>query len=174
LKDGESRLKDARDQLGLIQSFYPRVDGKISTLLAIETGMLAAMAAGVPGWPTLCGFSIATASITVLIIGVSFWFLYRGAFPRLKGGGETSLIYFRTIAKRTENQFMRDYKEQSHDSLADDVLGQVWRNSEILCAKYASLKWAFVTLGCAIVPWLITLGLFAVERSNLSIKVGLR
>lgn len=32
----ENNLKDARDQLALILSFFPRVDAKLSTLLAID------------------------------------------------------------------------------------------------------------------------------------------
>jgi hypothetical protein len=174
LNDLESKLKDARDQLALIHSFFPRVDAKLSTLLAIETAMLAAMAAGVPGWTDLRSLSIATAVIAGLLISASLWFLYKGAFPILNGGGNASLIYFQTIACRTENQFIKEYKAQTNESLIDDVLGQVWRNSEILRIKYTSLKFAFITLGCAIVPWAVTLGLFAVQRSNLAIRIGSR
>jgi hypothetical protein len=44
----DAALKDARDQLNLILSFFPRVDTKLSTILALDTGMLAALSATLP------------------------------------------------------------------------------------------------------------------------------
>jgi phage protein U len=38
--------------------------------------------------------------------------LYRGSFPNLKGG-ESSLVYFREIAKRREHHFIEEFSAQS-------------------------------------------------------------
>ena len=40
----QDERKEARDQLTLILSFFPRVDAKASAILAINTGMLAVLA----------------------------------------------------------------------------------------------------------------------------------
>jgi hypothetical protein len=45
-------------------------------------------------------------------IGHSLWNLYNGAFPNLKSGN-SSLIYFTEIAKRTEAKFIDEFTAQS-------------------------------------------------------------
>jgi len=86
--------------------------------------------------------AIAPAFTTVLI-AVSYLFLYKGGFPDVKGGN-ASLIYFSEICKRTESKFINEYCEATQEALRSDVLGQVWRNSEILTEKYRCLKVAFI------------------------------
>jgi len=70
-------------------------------------------------------------------------------------------VYFREIASRTEHRFIEQFKEQTDEHRVNDILGQVWRNSEILRAKFEALKAAFTLLAIAIVPWIISLALFA-------------
>ena len=86
--------------------------------------------------------------------------LYRGGFPNL-AGGEGSLVYFREIAKRTEHKFIEEFSAQSEKHHANDLLGQVWRNSQILSIKFDCLKLAFAFMALAIVPWLVSIFLFA-------------
>jgi hypothetical protein len=94
------------------------------------------------------------------MIATSLWFLYRVAFPALDGGHE-SLIYFREIAKRTESNFIDAFTAQDEVSRVKDLLGQAWRNSCILTAKFDSLKWAFISAALAIIPWAIAVGMFS-------------
>jgi hypothetical protein len=100
------------------------------------------------------------AAIALLLIGASVWFLYRGAFPQLKGG-TASLVYFREIARRTEHQFIEGFKDQTEEQRINDLLGQVWRNSEILTKKFDAMKVSFILVAIAIVPWACSLILFA-------------
>jgi hypothetical protein len=81
-------------------------------------------------------------------------------------GGANSLIYFREIAKRTETRFIDDFIAQAEDAHTRDLLGQVWRNSEILKMKYDALKIAFVLSALALIPWVIFLALAAVAHSG--------
>ena len=55
-----------------------------------------------------------SAALTIVLIAVSIWFLYRGAFPQLKGGA-APWIYFREIARRREHQFIEGFKEQTEE-----------------------------------------------------------
>jgi hypothetical protein len=166
LNNGRTNMKPegvytaSKDQLNLVLSFFSRVDSKLSVVLAIDTGMLAVLGADAPPLKALSWAMMVFAGFAVALIGVSIAFLYRGAFPSLKGGN-SSLIYFREIAKRTEHQFIEQFKQQNDEQHVDDLLAQVWRNSEILKAKFDALKAAFTFLALALVPWLAALALFA-------------
>jgi hypothetical protein len=108
----QDERKEARDQLTLVLSFFPRVDAKASAILAINTGMLAVLASNAPPLLTLSVFSCISAGIAVAVIAGSLWFLYRVAFPVLHGG-HRSLIYFREIARRTEASFIEEFLGQT-------------------------------------------------------------
>jgi hypothetical protein len=101
-----------------------------------------------------------SAGATILLLAASVAMLYRGGFPNLSGG-QSSLVYFREIAKRTEHRFVEEFSAQSEKHYANDLLGQVWRNSQILTIKFDCLKLAFTFMALAIVPWIVTLALFA-------------
>ena len=85
--------------------------------------------------------------------------------PLLKGGAD-SLIYFREIAKRTEAKFIDEFIAQTDNAHTRDLLGQVWRNSEILKMKYDAIKISFVLSALALIPWTIFLALAAVAHSG--------
>lgn len=108
---------------------------------------------------------IITAVVTTGLVGASIVMLYRGSFPRLTGG-QGSLVYFREIAGRTEHKFIDEFKAQSDEHHANDLLAQTWRNSEILRMKFNCLKYAFILLAVAILPWLVTVALFTAHRNS--------
>jgi hypothetical protein len=149
----QDHRKEARDQLTLILSFFSRVDAKASALLAINTAMLGVLASKAPALATLSTFIYGLAGSTLALITVSLWFLYRVAFPALDGG-QQSLIYFREVAKRTETAFVDAFSQQDAGLRVKDLLGQVWRNSCILTAKFDALKRAFIFMALAIIPCL--------------------
>lgn len=159
----DASVSDARGQLDLVLSFFSRVDAKLSTVLAINTGMLGALGAMVPpiqsaSWP----MAIAPA-LTVVLLGFSYFFLYRGGFPVTKGG-YASLIYFKNIAERNESSYITAYTNLSAEELRSDILAQVWRNSDILSVKFSYLRSAFVAMALGVLPWVISLCTFALHK----------
>jgi hypothetical protein len=158
--NAEKVTQASREQLNLVLSFFPRAESKSSVLLAIDTSMLGFLAAKAPKWQEFSVCIAVTAILTLLLLGASIVTLYRGAFPQLSGG-HGSLIYFREIANRTEHRFVEEFKSQSDEQYANDLLGQAWRNSEILRTKFDCLKHAFTFMALAILPWLVTVVLFA-------------
>jgi Family of unknown function (DUF5706) len=164
----QDERKEARDQLTLILSFFSRVDAKASALLAIDTGMLAVLATNAPPIAAITPLSGVLAGVTVAVLAASLWFLYRVAFPALDGGHE-SLIYFREIAKRTESNFIDAFSAQEEVPRVKDLLGQVWRNSCILTAKFDALKRAFILMALAIIPWAIAVALFSSQHPGVRI-----
>lgn len=149
----------AKDHLNLVLSFFPRVDGSIAVLVGLEVAMLGYLAPRVPNsaawlaaqWVGVLSLFAAVASLTF-----SFAMLFRAAFPRLDGG-YGSLVYFREIAKRPAAQFSEEYNAVRAPELLQDLIGQIWRNSEILTMKYDRLKIAFIWLAVAIPFWLVAL-----------------
>jgi hypothetical protein len=108
-------------------------------------------------------FSYVLAGTAAALIATSLWFLYRVAFPALDGGHE-SLIYFREIALRTESSFIDGFTAQNEVPRVKDLLGQVWRNSCILTAKFDALKRAFILMALAILPWATAVALFSSQH----------
>lgn len=150
----------AKDVLDIVLSFFSRVESKSSVILAIDTAMIAFLAANSPPFKTFSTLLWISSGMTVVLITASIVMLYRCGFPNLKGG-HSSLIYFREIAKRTEHRFVKEFSEQSDQDYVNDLLSQVHRNSEILSKKFDDLKWAFASMAVGIIPWVITLILFA-------------
>jgi hypothetical protein len=164
--DNKVLIDLAREQLNRVLGFFPRVDAKISVLLGVDIAMLALLAGKAPlkelQWnstPSLVAF------LALALIALSLVFLYQASFPRL-GGGRSSLLYFREIAKRKEGAFIDEFSEQTEEAFLKDVLAQVWRNSEILKQKYDYIKYSFIVLLCALPPWLIALAMFASLNSD--------
>jgi hypothetical protein len=150
----------AKDQLGLVLSFFSRVDAKASVLLAVDTAMAGYLASHLPSPNSVPPWQLAVPSLTYVLIGISYWNLYKEAFPNLVGGN-LSLVYFREIAKRTEAKFIEEFTAQSESDYARDLLGQAWRNSEILVEKFNHVKRAFIFTALAVLPWTISLAQFA-------------
>lgn len=155
----KERIEVAKDNLSRVLGFFPRVDTVSAIVLAIDISALALLASNAPPLKALDGWSI-FALVAVILIGLSLYHLYKGAFPRLDGG-PLSLIYFREIASRTEEEFAKSFVEQNEEFYLNDLLSQLWRNSEILTQKFTHLNYAFTFLALSIIPWLLSLFIFA-------------
>lgn len=154
----------AKDNLSRVLGFFARVDTVSSIVLALDISALALLASNAPPLKTMDGWSI-FALVAVILISLSLYHLYRGAFPRLDGG-PLSLIYFREIAARKEEEFTKEFEEQNEDFYLNDLLSQIWRNSEILTQKFTHLNYAFTFLALSIIPWLVALFVFASRNTE--------
>jgi hypothetical protein len=156
-------LSASHDELALVLSFFPRVDAKASVVLAVDTGMAGYLASHLPKLDSLRWWEFLAPSCAIALLAWSFWHLYRGGFPQLKGG-EASLVYFKEIAGRTETKFVDEFMAQQEPAYIKDVLGQAWRNSQILKAKFNDLKRSFILMAIAVLPWTISLAEFALRK----------
>jgi hypothetical protein len=172
LRDSNGTMNDlelieaAKDQLNRILGFFPRAEAKASVVFGIDVSMLALLAINAPAIKSFEWYML-FAVIPVVLIGASLYYLYQGSFPRLDGGA-ASLIYFREVATKTESNFIEAFREQTKDAYIKDILGQIWRNSEILKQKFDHLKFAFTFLAWAILPWGISLAMFAAKNTSLT------
>lgn len=127
--------------------------------------MLAVLSTNAPG---MNGFDQQTKiafGITILCIAGSLIYWYKATFPQLDGG-QHSVVYFKEIAQRTEQKFIDEYKKQTEEEWMHDVLGQAWRNSQILDAKYKALKVSLILLSVALIPWVTALAMIAIKTPD--------
>jgi hypothetical protein len=127
--------------------------------------MLALLASNAPPIRDMEGY-MTFAVIPVALIAASLYHLYQEAFPSLEGSHQ-SLLYFREIAGRTETDFIAEFASQNKNDYARDLLIQIWHNSVILRKKYDHLKGAFILLAWSVVPWMVSLAMFAAKNTEL-------
>jgi len=96
-------LSACHDELVLVLSFFPRVDAKASVVLAVDTGMVGYLAAHLPGLDSKHWWECLAPACTIVLLACSFWYLYGGAFPQLKGV-EGSLSLLRRDCGENRNQ----------------------------------------------------------------------
>lgn len=168
--DKNQLTEAAKNSLERVLSFFPRVDAVSSVVLGVDIGMLALLANSILPLKTLEWRSLAFVAVAVVLIGSSLINLYRGSFPKLTGGWR-SLLYFREIAQRDEAEFIREFLAQNEDDYLNDLLSQIWRNSEILTLKFNHLRLAFIFLAWAVVPWAIALALLASQTAETTKQV---
>jgi hypothetical protein len=162
--DNKQRIDVLKDQLNRILGFFPRVDAKASVVLGIDLALLTLLGSNAPPLRLLEGYMI-FALLPVFLIGASLLYVYWQGFPRLEGG-QQSLVYFWTIAERTEGKYAEEFLALNEETYIKDLMGQIWRNSEILKLKYSHLKTSFILLAWAIVPWFISLAMFVSKNTE--------
>lgn len=155
----------AEHQLDRVLSFFPRVDTKAAGLFAVNAAILTIAAINVQAGDLKLWY-VAIPGILMLVgLAISYTFLYRCNFPDLKGG-QGSLIYFAEIQKRTESVFLKDFEAATEEAYRHDLLGQIWRNSQILCQKYTAIAWAIRSSVLTLLPFATFLVLTAITHSR--------
>jgi hypothetical protein len=144
------RLALAERQLDRMQSFFPRIDAKVTAVAAWLSIEVAVAALNTKLDDLDVAYVCVPFGAFVLASGASAARVWQCVFPDRKGG-QGSLIYFGAIADRTEGAFRNAFKAATETEMLDDVIGQVWRNAEIVCAKYTAVQSAirFATISLA-------------------------
>ena len=158
----------ATEQLDRVLGFFDRAESKASFLFAVDTGLLALIALNLRLDDFNVWYVVLLGASATLLIGASLVCLFHSTVPNLKGGGD-SLIYFREISKKTEAKFIDDFLALNKEDFTRDVLGQVWRNSEILNAKFNSVRYAFIWTALALFPWTAFIGAVSILHSKLAL-----
>ena len=132
--------------------FFARVDAKASILFGINVGIITLLLFNLDPKDLSTWYAAVPLVATFLLIIWSTANLLLASYPSLKGGA-SSLFYFGSVGARTEQDYVRSFKQASDDDLLSDLLGQVWRNSQILKEKYERVTSAFRQTAYAVVPW---------------------
>ena len=164
--DDRHRLEVAERQLALVQSFIPRIDGKVSALFAICSAQLAVAALNLSANDLPKWYVTVPLAVFLVTLCITYFNLYRCAYPHLEGG-HASLVYFGEIAKRRESDYISQYINISNADLLNDVAGQIWRNSEIASCKFKYLKIATQFAMISLAPWIVLLIATAFSNSRI-------
>lgn len=168
-KNENWQLSATADQLNRVLGFFSRVESKASALFAVDTGMLGLLALNARMGDFSIWYIALLYAISAALITTSLVFLYRATFPQLKGG-KSSLVYFREIAGMTEAKYIEAMRTCDEERYIQELLGQIWRNSEILTQKFDSLKSAFFWTAIAVLPWFGALLAAALNHAALTVN----
>lgn len=151
-RDEIRQLEFAERHLVFTQSFFPRIDAKVSALFAISSAEIAVAVLNVSPDDLKLWYVTVPLVAFLIVIATTVFNLYRCAYPHLEGG-QRSLFYFAEIAKCQQADFIRDHKALTAAQLTDDLCGQIHRNAEILTLKYGYLKTATKAVMWSLLPW---------------------
>jgi len=129
-------------------------DTKGTLLFAVDSGMLAVMAALIPPTNLWSIGAAVFAALALIGLGASVLFIVAATFPRLDGP-RSSLVYFGGIASHDEDQYVRKILDGVTEELLTDFARQCHRNADIAKTKYDMVRKAVVCTFLALPAWLI-------------------
>jgi hypothetical protein len=122
---------------------------KIGVVIAIDTGLLGALAAALNGnratgqvsFAQLCSL-LASVLLALAIICAAMTVL-----PRVEGP-PSSMIFFGKIAGKSLAEFARQFSDAKSGDFLADCVAQIHRNAEIACEKF---KWVRKSMWCSFI-----------------------
>lgn len=159
-------------QLDRILSFFPRVEARINGLFAFNSIIVTLIAVNLTASDFAIWYVMIPAIVTSVALSFSYYFLFKANFPDTNGG-EGNLVFFGAIKKQSEADYRDALLASTEAEYRNDVIGQIWRNSQILCAKYEGVKYAIIATALSIAPFLWFLVATGVTHGRIPLlKVG--
>ncbi|MEC7741658.1 MAG: Pycsar system effector family protein [Pseudomonadota bacterium] len=158
-------------QLDRVLGFFPRVEARINALFGVNTLILIIAALNVSAGDLQLWYVTIPGALLLVGLIVSYYHLFRANFPD-DNGGEKSLIFFKEIQKRTEANYIAEFLECSEATLRNDLLGQIWRNSCIVCEKYRRVKLAIIACAISVAPFVVFLVITGAIHSRIPMLGG--
>lgn len=164
--DSMKDLEVIERQLDRVLGFFPRVESRISGIFTFNSIILAISALNITAQDVKLWYVCVPAIAILAALLCSYFHLFHANFPDIKGG-EGSLIFFAEIKKKTEANYRDDLVGCTEEKLRNDLIGQIWRNSQILCAKYEGVRSAIFWSGLAMIPFVLFLIATAVVHGRI-------
>lgn len=158
-------------QLDRVLGFFPRVEARINALFGVNTLILIIAALNVAAGDLRLWYVTIPGALLLIGLLVSYYHLFRANFPD-DNGGEKSLIFFKEIQKRPEANYIAEFLDCSEATLRNDLLGQVWRNSCIVCQKYQRVKLAIIATAVSIAPFVMFLVITGTIHARIPLLKG--
>jgi hypothetical protein len=130
-------------------------DGKVATLLGLNTTMLAILAALVTRLAAMSGWVVLLAALTAGGLLVGLLFLSFSSAPRTSKPSH-SLIYFGSIARMDVEAYVECVKTVGEVEYLEDLSRQCHRTAEIATQKYQWIRRAQWAWYASLLPWLLT------------------
>jgi len=157
-----------QSQLDRVLGFFPRIEARINGLFAVNTTILTVGMLNISAGDLKLWYVYVPGAVAVIALLLSYYYLFRANFPDMRGG-EGSLIFFAEVQKRSEAEYLDELLRCSDDDYCKDLIGQVWRNSQILCDKYVSAKKAIVFTCVALLPFFVFLSATATVHARIPV-----
>lgn len=154
------RIEQAKWLFERTLSWIATADIKVGVAVAIDTAMLAALAAAftVSEPPARSAWSYVALFAAGGGLVAAIFCAGLAAIPRVRGP-VSSLIYFGRIAERPAEDFIAAFKKLDDGAFLEDLTTQIHRNAQIASEKHEwvrlSILWSFL----AGVPWLVAIAL---------------
>ena len=150
-------LEIAEAQLDRTQDFFPRIDAKLTGLLALMLGQIAILVINLKGDDLRLLYIDAFATLFGALILAAGVRLFLCAAPSIDGGNKQSLYFFDSITDRTRAEYISAFLQKSEEERVIDACEQVWQNSGIVKVKFEHLRWATILIVAAAAPWAATI-----------------
>jgi len=147
--DTERRINLLEGALSRQQKNSAAADSKVSTLIGINTTMLAVLAALITRVSQASPVTIVFVVLSACGLLIGILFLSFSSTPRTSKS-TSSVIFFGSIA------FRQAITTISAEDYLNDLAEQIHRTSEIATAKYRWIQRAQMAWYWSIIPWLIT------------------
>lgn len=158
-------------QLDRVLGFFPRVEARINALFGVNTVILVVAALNLSANDLRLWYVTMPRALLIVGLLVSYYHLFRANFPD-DNGGERSLVFFKEIQKRTEANYLEEFLDCSEAAFRSDLLGQVWRNSCIVCEKYQRVKLAIIATAISIAPFVMFLVITGTIHTRIPLLKG--
>lgn len=128
--------------------YYDSVNNKGTYYLTLNAFLIGAVFTAYTTFKSDMGFNRIVTALMILSVCAGFLSIVITLLainPFLKSGESKkyqSLIFFGSISKMKEYEFIKDFMMQSESNIQKDMLTQIHQLSEGLCSKYNKLKFA--------------------------------
>jgi hypothetical protein len=158
-------------QLDRVLGFFPRVEARINGLFSVNTLILVIAAVNLSAGDLVLWYVTVPGALLIVGLATSYYHLFKANFPD-DNGGEGSLIFFKQIQQRTEANYIGEFLTCHEEQFRSDVLGQIWRNSCVLCEKYTRVKQAIFATAVSVAPFIVFLIISATVHGRIPLLKG--
>jgi hypothetical protein len=150
------RVNLIASQLDRTLGFFGRAEQKASLVFGSNIGLIAVALINLDYLDLTTWYVALPLFGGLMLIACSYTSLYQAAYPRIEGGKD-SLFYFNEVGQITETKYVERFLATSAQELEKDLLGQIWRNSQILRDKFTHVKSSFQFTLAALLPLILFL-----------------
>jgi hypothetical protein len=129
-------------------------DTKVSTLIGIDTTMLAVLAALITRTGTASPWVIALVALSASGLLIGLLFLSLSSVPRTSRTN-ASIVFFGSIASMGGDAYGEAVRTITEQEYLDDLIRQTHRTAEIATQKYRWIQRAQLAWYLSILPWLL-------------------
>jgi Family of unknown function (DUF5706) len=158
MTDPVERLRVAQWIFDKNLQWIAAADTKTGVLVAIDIGMLGALAATFSGTPTLQR-TVPVILFTVgaaVMLGIGIFCAAMALFPRTQGP-RSPYIFFGGIIEKQLADFSDSLRQATSDQLLQDCLTQIHRNAQIAKAKFDWIRRGMIWSFFGLMPWIAAL-----------------